>query len=408
MASQAYRADDAGNRREGLCGRVLAHRSAQNCQVGRSSLGVEAGTRTERDFGTGTITGIPERGQAGNGKIQWMAPVRFTSFVDPKQELLIDEKTVTSILRPTQIDAQASGYPLDETQSNALDAALASTPIAVLGGSGDWTPAEIAAIVTDYFAMLDNEIAGRPYSKTVHRHASRLIVKRSPGSVERKHQNISSVLRNLGFPWVNGYKPLPNSQEALIEAVERHLEENIVAVDTTPSASAGATIDLASVFVPPPKPKKKTKTSQAAARIARKFDPALRDEANRTLGAAGEKFVLDVERKRLSAAGKNDLAKKVAWVSEDQGDGLGYDIVSYEDDGAEIYIEVKTTKGSIDTSFFVSENERRAATAKAAAFRLYRVFDYGKKPQIYRLTGPLEAELKLEPASYRAYVLSVD
>jgi hypothetical protein len=110
----------------------------------------------------------------------------------------------------------------------------------------------------------------------------------------------------------------------------------------------------------------------------------------------------------LAAAGKNDLAKKVAWVLEDEVDGLGYDIVSYEDDGAEIYIKVKTTKGSIDTPFFVSEDERRVAAAQAAAFRLYRVFGYGKGRKIYRLAGPLEPKLKLEPANYRAYIASAE
>jgi len=165
---------------------------------------------------------------------------------------------------------------------------------------------------------------------------------------------------------------------------------------------------LSSVFVSPPKPKKKTKSSQAVARIAQKFDPALRDGANRKLGVAGEEFVLSVERERLAAAGRSDLAKKVVWVSKEQGDGLGYDIVSFTNDGAQIHIEVKTTKGSIHTPFFVSENERRVAAAKAAAFRLYRVFDYGNKPQIYTLTGPLEAILTLEPAIYRAYVAPAD
>jgi len=158
-------------------------------------------------FGVGEITAAPALGEAGNGKVQWMAPVRFTSFVDPKQKLLIDEKTISSVLKPNQLKAQASGYPLDDTQITALDGILASTPAIVLGGSGDWTPAEIDAIVADYFSMLDDELADHKYSKTDHRNTLRKTVKRSPGSIERKHQNISAVLHELGLPWITDTSP---------------------------------------------------------------------------------------------------------------------------------------------------------------------------------------------------------
>ncbi len=79
------------------------------------------------------------------------------------------------------------------------------------------------------------------------------------------------------------------------------------------------------------------------------------------LGEDGEQFVLELERSRLEAAGQPELAEKVAWVSKEVGDGLGYDIESFEEDGHQIFIEVKTTKGPIDTPFYLTENERRVA-----------------------------------------------
>jgi hypothetical protein len=380
--------------------RIAAHKLAKD---GDRVWVLRQGRGPRGMFGVGEITGPPVRGEAGNGKIQWMAPVRFSAFVDPKQRLLIGEKTVSSILRPNQLNAQASGYPLDDEQSNALDAALVSTPITTLGGAGDWTPAEIDAIVTDYFSMLDEELAGRAFSKTEHRNALRLVVKRSPGSIERKHQNISGVLHELGLPWIDGYKPLPNFQDALVAAVELKLEKSIDKIAQTTTDSLPAVINLEVVFVTPPAPKKAA-TKSPIARIVRKFDPAIRDAVNRKLGAAGEEFVLKVEQDRLRAAGKDNLAKKVAWVSKDIGDGLGYDIASYDEDGSQIHIEVKATKGAIDTPFFVTENERRVAATKGAAFRLYRVFNYGKEPKIYVLAGPLEHVVTLEPMNYRASV----
>jgi hypothetical protein len=104
-----------------------------------------------------------------------------------------------------------------------------------------------------------------------------------------------------------------------------------------------------------------------------------------------------VERHRLTAFGRGDLARKLAWVSQDIGDGLGYDIESFADDGSAIFIEVKTTKGPIDTPFFLRENERCVAAEKGSAFRLYRLFAFGNNPRIYSLSGPLDKDLVLEP-----------
>lgn len=89
-----------------------------------------------------------------------------------------------------------------------------------------WSDAEVLAAVEDYFDMLKMELAGREYNKTEHRH--RLMLKldgRSDGSVERKHQNISAVLQEMGLPFISGYKPLKNLQGALRPVVERHVIE---------------------------------------------------------------------------------------------------------------------------------------------------------------------------------------
>ncbi len=93
--------------------------------------------------------------------------------------------------------------------------------MADLGRQGqDWNEVELDAIITDYFAMLGIELARRPYVKAEHRAA---LTRLTGGSIERKHQNISAVLMELGLPWVWGYKPLANYQEALYEALDRHL-----------------------------------------------------------------------------------------------------------------------------------------------------------------------------------------
>ena len=83
----------------------------------------------------------------------------------------------------------------------------------------DWTREEVELVVADYFAMLREEFAGRPYNKADHnRELRRLMPGRSKGSVEFKHQNISAVLVTFDLPYLEGYKPRFNYQ-ALLEKV---------------------------------------------------------------------------------------------------------------------------------------------------------------------------------------------
>ena len=91
--------------------------------------------------------------------------------------------------------------------------------------------------------------------------------------------------------------------------------------------------------------------------IARKFDVAARAERNRALGRAGEERVLAHERAILTGVGRADLARRVRWVSdEDGGDGAGYDIESYSPEGQPRLIEVKTTNGWERTPFHITRN----------------------------------------------------
>ena len=87
-----------------------------------------------------------------------------------------------------------------------------------------WSDNEIDLIVADYFAMLGSELSGSPFSKTNHNRALQELIPRSRGSIEFKHQNISAVLLGLGQPWIDGYKPAANFQNALVDGVLRWLD----------------------------------------------------------------------------------------------------------------------------------------------------------------------------------------
>lgn len=82
------------------------------------------------------------------------------------------------------------------------------------------------AIVADYFAMLADDIAGRPYNKAERNRLLQAVIDRPRGSIEYKHQNISAVLKGLGEDWITGYKPAFNFQASLVDAVVRWLERH--------------------------------------------------------------------------------------------------------------------------------------------------------------------------------------
>jgi len=78
----------------------------------------------------------------------------------------------------------------------------------------DWSREEVEAAVSDYFDMLAMELRGQPFNKAEHnRNLQKLLKNRPKGSIERKHQNISAVLIELGYPYIDGYKPLGNQNQ---------------------------------------------------------------------------------------------------------------------------------------------------------------------------------------------------
>jgi hypothetical protein len=153
---------------------------------------------------------------------------------------------------------------------------------------------------------------------------------------------------------------------------------------------------------PPIAPPIPEKSKLALDRVAKKYDPALRDQINRQLGFAGEEHVFHSEQQRLIASDRTDLARKVRWVSQEDGDGLGYDIRSYDSQGRERLLEVKTTRGASTTPFYLTKNENDVAAERPEAFRLYRVYEFSQKPRLFTLTPPLESILRLEPLTFRA------
>lgn len=270
-----------------------------------------------------------------------------------------------------------------------------------------WSDDEIEIIVEDYLLMLQSEQAGEAFNKAERNRALQSRIDRSKGSIEYKHQNVSAVMEVLGLPFIRGYKPAKNFQRRLLEVTESKLIENNLADRLSCQVREPSAPYPSLTMERPPAHNPLPSTSDPAIRrIVRKFDPAARDARARELGEAGEKYLFDAERNRLRAAGKDRLAKKVRWVSKEDGDGAGYDIRSFSERGDERWLEVKTTNGSRRTPFWISANELQVSKERPDVFRLVRIYDFSRAPAAYKLVPPLTDYVHLAATEYRATLLS--
>ena len=124
---------------------------------------------------------------------------------------------------------------------------------------------------------------------------------------------------------------------------------------------------------------------------------------NQKTGDLGEEIVMTYERNRLSSAGRDDLAKKVQRISI-TNDTVGYDIHSFNVDGTDLYIEVKSTKENTPGRFFLSENERYKSVELGKQWVLYRVFSINIQKGTGSLmiyNGPItDATYEMQPTSW--------
>jgi hypothetical protein len=257
--------------------------------------------------------------------------------------------------------------------------------------------------------MLSLELGGQAFSKAAHRRAlQQRLDGRSDGSIEFKHCNISAVMIDLGFPNIRGYQPRFNYQSLLREVVEAQVNrqtslDSLALAAVEQPAVSPALIDFTKVITDAPA--RRHMASDAApyrSYLPVKRDYIAREARNSTLGIAGEEFVVRFEHWRLNKLGKNKLAERVEHVSQTKGDGLGYDVLSFDTDGKERFIEVKTTAFGKETPFFVTRNELDFSKDASDNFVLCRLFEFRQTPRLFALKGALDQHWSLDPVTYRA------
>jgi hypothetical protein len=138
---------------------------------------------------------------------------------------------------------------------------------------------------------------------------------------------------------------------------------------------------------------------------ARKNIDYLKIHAERTsLGYLGELLVYDYERESLIGNSLGDLASRIQHTSVLEGDGAGFDILSFTLTGENKYIEVKTTAGHIDTPFYMSAHEVEFSKQNSTNYYLYREFDLNEKERqgkFYLFRGDISSEFHFNPVVYQ-------
>ncbi|MDE6389225.1 MAG: DUF3883 domain-containing protein [Lachnospiraceae bacterium] len=165
------------------------------------------------------------------------------------------------------------------------------------------------------------------------------------------------------------------------------------------------------IQVPIPSIARKTKTNSIY--IRKDSNHSRREKNKKLIGDIGEKIVLTFEKNRLLQLGRQDLADKVEHVAKTKGDGLGYDILSYDiinDTVTEKYIEVKATTGNSTKPFDISANEVDISELYPEKYFIYRIFNIHNKmdsASFYIMKGSVRSNFNLEATSYKAYPKSI-
>ncbi|WP_310993013.1 DUF3883 domain-containing protein [Aequorivita marina] len=97
---------------------------------------------------------------------------------------------------------------------------------------------------------------------------------------------------------------------------------------------------------------------------------------NKRIGDLGEIWVVHYEKEKLRNSGKPSLASKVEHTAKNLGDGAGFDILSFDENGNKKYIEVKTTKGAVNSTFYITRNELERSLVEKENYYIYRLYDY--------------------------------
>ena len=123
------------------------------------------------------------------------------------------------------------------------------------------------------------------------------------------------------------------------------------------------------------------------------------------VGNRGEQAVLKYEKNKLIKLGMKELAEQV-YICEN--DAIGYDIVSYDKNGKEIHIEVKTNSSNTKyLDFYITDNELSTMIVDDSYY-IYYLFNIKGKPKCHIINRQKILERKEEFFQPVIYKVNID
>lgn len=135
----------------------------------------------------------------------------------------------------------------------------------------------------------------------------------------------------------------------------------------------------------------------------------VKEASNRSkLGRLGEEVAIEYEVERLKKLGYSEENIRIEDLPKSKRDNAGYDLKSIATDESGIeehrYIEVKTSKGNINSPFFMSPNEINVREEKGDKYYIYRIYNISDdEPGIYVIPNDKTIELEKRPNSFIIY-----
>ncbi|QLK09356.1 hypothetical protein BMG_6129 (plasmid) [Priestia megaterium] len=167
-----------------------------------------------------------------------------------------------------------------------------------------------------------------------------------------------------------------------------------------------ALINQLRITEPPESRYRKQRGSTSREFRGRQVDFAETFKQNKNTGYNGEILVIECEKQNLIDSGRPDLAEQVVHTSVIEGDGAGFDILSFTPYGEPKFIEVKTTTGGKGTPFMMTLNEVAFSELHANQYYLYRLYNYNKRTnsgEFYILEGDISRQRELLATQFRVY-----
>jgi len=217
----------------------------------------------------------------------------------------------------------------------------------------------------------------------------------------KDHQGIvESIVSNLG----GLLEPEATKSLLMVRIGKKSGNLSLWRDDTAPLEKEGKPVTLKKVPYPKIQAGKVEDRIKPGLAFAKGIDYDLKHRYLSQRGRAGERAVVEYEKRILISKNLPDLAEKVELVAETKGDGLGFDILSFNEDGSEKHIEVKTTRGDSNEPFFLTNHEIEHSKKYSQCYVLYRIYDWGKDPKFFEIYGNIEeTSCHIVPSEYRCY-----